>query len=390
MMSIMNAYGFGFLEGNREGVFLYDENGKRYIDCISSASIYNIGRRNQDVIEGLRRGMERTDQGNFPMISEEKSRLAKRLSLFVSEAFECAVFSVMRGESIDFACKLARGYTGRKELISFEGAWLGQTGFALSLSDRKDKHCFEPLIPGVKLIQYGSIEAAEKAISGSTAAVIIEPVQVENGCRAATAEYLRVVRNICTKNKTVLIFDETQSGMGRSGNKFAFQLTGINPDILVMGEALGGGIFPIAATLFTQKLNSFLNKHPMIHLSTFGGSDIGCEVACSVLDVYEKTRPWENAQAIGNLLTGLLQDVFSDANVDCRVEGIGLMTAIHFKDRETAFMMHQAIVDRGVLCLPGMVADNTIVLRPPLIITEADIREIVNVIEEAVQHHLAK
>ncbi|MCP4137393.1 MAG: aspartate aminotransferase family protein [bacterium] len=383
MLEYNKSLGHDFIEEKRDGSRVFDAEGNSYIDCFSSSSVYNLGRRNPDVITGLRDALHETDQGNFPMISIEKGLLAEKLASFVPGKLECTVFSVIRGESIDFACKLARGYTKRKEFVAVSGSWFGQTGFALSLSDREDKDRYGPLIPAITTIPYGDLDAAKNAITRKTAAVFIEPVQAEYLCRYNEA-FLRSLRKFCKKKGALLVCDETQSGMGRTGKKFFYEYSGIEPDMLIIGEALGAGIFPIAAAIFTQKLNRFMNAHPMIHLSTFGGSDLGCRVALRALDVYEKTRPWENAALLGDALEAGLETIQKNSNGTIRsIGGKGLLLSLELENEEKARAFCRAAAENGLLCSPGEAAKNSVVLRPPLTINREDVDDILIIVSKA-------
>ncbi|MCK7477607.1 MAG: aminotransferase class III-fold pyridoxal phosphate-dependent enzyme [Candidatus Moduliflexus flocculans] len=242
--AVLENRGHAIVEDRREGDCIYDLDGKRYIDCISSLSIHNLGRRPAAIVEELRKAIQETDQGNFPMISEEKATLAEKISRFVPAKLECTVFSVIRGESIDFACKLARGSTGRKELLAVDGSWFGQTGFAMSLSDRKDREIYGPLIPNVGQLPFGDIEAARKMITKTTAAVFIEPVQAENNCRQAGREYLQALRKFCTKKGALLILDETQSGMGRTGKNLPSRKAASSPMCWSLARPWAPACFP--------------------------------------------------------------------------------------------------------------------------------------------------
>lgn len=380
----IRSLGLDIIEGKRQGNYIFDSEGRRYIDCNTSSATFNLGRRPPEIIKELKKTMYETDQGNFPMISREKATLGSMLADFVPGDLECSVFSVIRGETMEFACKLARGYTGRKELITVDGSWYGQTGFALSLSDRADKESFAPLIPEINIIPYGDIDAARRSITTRTAAVIIEPIQVENHCRVADKAYLRGLRVICRERGVILIFDETQTGMGRTGKKFAFEYSGVIPDMLNIGEALGAGVFPIAATVFTQELNTFLNAHPLIHLSTFGGSDLGCRVACKVLEVSGRTRPWENALSMGEKLRDGIEAIMKDNKCIGSVSGMGLMLSMDMRTPEMARVFCRKAATHGILTSPGEAARNTVLIRPALTITADDVDRIIEGISAAV------
>ena len=383
-LDCLRETGRDFLEGGREGPYVYDAEGARYIDCIGSAGIYNLGRRQPELIAELRRAMRETDQGNFPLVSAEKAALAKALAGFTPDPLECSVFSVMRGEAMEFACKVARGFTARPELLTVDGGWYGQTGFALSLSQREDKELYGPLVPGVRTMPFGDIEAAKAAVGPKTAAVILEPVQAENHCRRADGAYLKALAALCHARGALLVLDETQTNFGRTGAKFAFERSGVVPDVLILGEALGGGVFPIAATVITQRVNAFMNAHPMIHLSTFGGSDVGCCVAGKALEIYERDKPWLNAAAMGRkLLSGIEELARRDGSPIQGVEGEGLLLSLALGSEECAIGLCRRAAKCGLLVAQGEVAKHMIVLRPSLTISEEQTEEILAALKAA-------
>ena len=380
----LQSLGHDIIEARREGAYVYDTGGKRYIDCLGGLGTYNLGRHQPLLAEELQRALHETDQGNFPMISIEKARLAKELSAFVGHDLECSVFGVMRGETLECAAKVARGYTGRRRLVGIEGGWYGQTGFAMSLSTRPDKHRFGPLIPETGAIPLNDIDAARAAIDADTAAVIIEPMQAENHCRAAQPSYLQTLADICRSTGALLIVDETQTGFGRCGHRFAFEAAGVRPDMLLLGEALGGGMFPIAVTMLTQRVNAFLNDHPMIHLSTFGGSDLGCRVATKALELYARLEPWNNAATMGNRLrTGL--EALVDGTVLLSVAGDGLLLSLELPDENRARALCRAASRQGALLTIGAVATNTVVLRPGLLLTDENVQTALDAVTAALK-----
>ncbi|HPO17066.1 MAG TPA: aspartate aminotransferase family protein [Candidatus Hydrogenedentes bacterium] len=385
-MDRLNALGLGIAEGKREGAYVYDTDGRRYVDGYCSAGTFNLGRRPPELAAELKQALRETDIGNFPMISREKAHLGQALAEFVPGELECSLFGVMRGEAVDAACKVARGFTGRPRLLSLEGGWHGQSGFALSLSQREDASLFGPLIPETGMLPWGDLEAARSKIDGNTAAVILEPIQAENYCREATAEYVRELAELCRTNGALLVFDETQTNFGRTGAKFAFEAMGVSPDILVLGEALGGGVYPITVTLMTQRVNSFLNKHPLIHLSTFGGADVGCRVAQKALELYTRMEPWKNAREKGGLLMKGIADLVMAGGSPIRgAVGKGLLISLDLVTPEAATEFCRKAIVNGLILLPGEVARHTVLLRPSLLITEGETQEILAAITAAAQ-----
>ena len=190
-VDMLKEKGHDFLEEGGAGSFLSDSEGTRYLDCYTSAGTFNLGRRNESIKVSFKKALHETDQGNIVMPSDYKSMLAQRLSEFVPGNLDCVFYGVTRGDSMEAACKLARGFTARPEFVTVDGGYYGEDGFALALSERPGKEQFGGLIPGVKTVPFGDVEAARKAITSRTAAFILEPIQAENHCRMADPDYCR-------------------------------------------------------------------------------------------------------------------------------------------------------------------------------------------------------
>jgi acetylornithine/succinyldiaminopimelate/putrescine aminotransferase len=377
--------GHDFLEADREGSYVFDADGKRYLDCYTSAGIFNLGRKNPVIAARLRKALFETDQGNFVMPSEEKALLARRIAEFVQGNLSCVLYGVTRGESMDAACKLARGYTQRAELITVDGGCYGEAGFALSLSARKGKEQFGALIPDVKVVPFGDAQAAEAAISTRTAAFIMEPIQAENGCREADKAYYSRVRSLCDRFGAKLIFDETQSGFGRTGSRFFFEYVDAEPDILIVGEAITSGIFPMTAMVFTPELKGFFDVHPLIHLCTFGGHDMGCRVAITALDEYDRQSPWISARETGGKVLEGLGRLAGKDNALQEVSGRGLLIALKLASEEIAraFCVHAR--ENGLLADIGKVDGSCILLRPSLLIGKEEASFIIDTVAKVLK-----
>ncbi len=382
-MDLQSSY--TITEAKRSGAHFFDTKGKRYIDCYCGAGVFNLGRHVQELSNTLHEHADKSDQGNFVLISQEKALLASKLVSFVPANLNGVFFSVSRGEAMDFACKLARGFTGRTQLITVDGAYYGETGFSISLSDGDKKKSFGQ-IPDIATIPFGNIQALEERVTTKTAAVITETMQVENACRSASEGFFKIMRKVCNKTGALMVLDETQTGMGRTGKKFAFEHYGVEPDILVIGEALGAGIFPIAATVFTKQVQKFMHAHPLIHLSTFGGHDLGCRVAYAALTLYEKTKPWENAEKVGQkLLEELtaLQKQYSAKILS--VHGKGLVIAVTLRNEKMAQNATAKLLKEGIFAVTGKVAGDAIILRPALTIDENALSGIVKGMQRVIK-----
>ena len=259
-------------------------------------------------------------------------------------------------------------------------------GFALALSERPGKEHFGGLIPGVKTVPFGDVEAARKAITSRTAAFILEPMQAENHCRTADPRYYEQIRTLCDAAGAKLVFDETQTNFGRTGTKFFMDQLGVTPDILIVGEALTSGMFPMTAMIFTPELKQFFDDHPLIHVCTFGGHDLGCVVAMTALDEYERLEPWNNAAELG---VGLLKDLSAlgakHAGKIVSVAGKGLLVSIKLATAELAKKFCALARRAGVLVNTGRVDTTTVVIRPSLLISAEDVGMMVSAINKTVQ-----
>ncbi|MCE5273693.1 MAG: aminotransferase class III-fold pyridoxal phosphate-dependent enzyme, partial [Deltaproteobacteria bacterium] len=198
----------------------------------------------------------------------------------------------------------------------------------------------------------------------------MEPIQAENHCRAADNGYYREVRTLCDLSGVKLIFDETQSGFGRTGRKFFFEHICVVPDILIIGEAVTSGMFPMTAMVFTPELKAFFDEHPLIHLCTFGGHDLGCRVAMASLDEYDHQAPWDNARVLGeNLLQELGKIAKAEGKTLVSVRGHGLLISLKFANRDMAGAFCKAAPDNGLLVNTGRVDASTVLFRPSLLLT---------------------
>jgi len=382
----LKARGLDVIESQSEGIYIVDMNGNSFIDCYSAASTCNLGRNNKTVLDSLKSAVQETDCGNFILVSEEKATLSSNLANFVSGDLSCVLFTVVRGEAMDAACKLARGYTGKTGLLSVDGGWYGHTGFAMGLSERIDNDQYGRLIPDQNIVEFNNIKAAKKAINNNTAAFILEPLQVENGCRLVNKDYLLELKAICEHYGTLLIFDETQTGFGRTGHKFAKDYFGVDPDIMLFGEAITAGLFPMTGMIFTPTVKSFFDKHPLIHLCTFGGHDVGCRVACKALDIYEQIRPWIQTNETGSLLLNHLSEIQRFyPNLIRSVSGMGLVNAITFTKEELAQLFCVTARNNGFIVVQGLVSRESVVFRPPLTITRNELNRLMELISSTMK-----
>lgn len=350
---VLKNAGLDIIEGKREGAAVWDITGEKYIDCITSAGSFNVGRRNPEVIQALKKALDEYDLGSFIVCSKQKADLAKKLAEITPGDLQFVTYGTGGGEANDFAIKLARGFTMKTEVISTIKAYHGHTGFSLAAIGRDEyKKPFYPMVPGFTHVPYNDLNAMTNAVTDDTAAIMIEPVQGEGGIYPATTDYLKGLRALCDKNDIVLIFDEIQTGFGRTGKMFCCEHAGVVPDILTVAKSLGGNLYPISATIYREELNDFVMKYPFTHLSTFGGSDLGCIVGLAAIDYLIKNKVPDHATAMGDRFQkgfdGLLKK-YSDLLIEVR--RMGLMMGLQFTNDSIGPRMSYQLAQNGVIAL---------------------------------------
>ena len=383
----MKAAGIDLIEERRDGACTWDLTGKRFIDCQTGSGIMNVGRHNREIVAALKEALDTYDIGVFLVCSRQKADLARKLAEITPGDLKCTVFGAGGGEAVDAAIKIARGYTMKTEIVYAEKAYHGHTGFALSAIGRAAyKEPFEPLMPGFKQVPFGDAQAVREAMSADTAAVILEPIQGEGGINVPPDDYLPEVRRLCDEHEALLILDEIQTGFARTGRMFACEHWGVVPDILTLAKSLGGGLYPISATVFKEEINDFFIPHPFVHLSTFGGSDLGCIVALAVIDYIEKNGLAEHARLMGERFRAgfdRLTAAYPDLLLEVRQKG--LMMGLQYTNTSIGPRMTKKLADRGVLAIYTGNDPSICRLMPPLVITPAEVDEVLAALEGAMR-----
>lgn len=378
------------IETERESISFIDPvSGKEMIDCFSSAGCFNVGRHNPVILDAIDEALETLDIGNYSLISPQKIKLADRLSQIAPGDLNHVLLASGGGDAVDCAIKFAKAATGRNEIFSTIKAYHGHTGFALSANGKEHyKQYFEPLMPGFRLAPFNDLEAAKEVISEKTAAVIVEPVQGEAGIFPGDETYLRGLRELCDKTGAILIFDEVQSGFGRTGKMFATELSGVIPDILALAKSIGGGVFPNAAVVYgsNPRLHDYIDKNPEFHQSYTGGSDIGCHVSLKVIDFLIENRVPENAEARGLQLKNALEEIRKEnPKIIKEVRGVGMMVGIEYIHEFLGPMMSDALAQNGVFAAYSGNAPQVMRFMMPIIATEADVERVITAIRNSVK-----
>ncbi|MCX6432902.1 MAG: aspartate aminotransferase family protein [Actinobacteria bacterium] len=383
---VMRTAGLDLVEGERSGAWVWDVDGRRFLDCFTSAGSVNVGRRHPKVVAAAKEALDHLDHGNFLLCSAQKARLAERLAELSPGDLTCTTFGTGGGEAIDFSLKLARGATGRPRIVSTVNGYHGHTGFALSAGGREAfREPFEPLIPEFAFVPFGDANALRDAVDERTAAVILEPIQGEGGIVVPPDGYLTVAREACDSVGAKLIFDEIQTGMGRTGRWFASQHEGVVPDVMTVAKSLGGSLAAISATIYTEEMREFLIPHPFIHLSTFGGSDLACAIALATLEVIEEEGLVENAAAMGDrLLGGLTELAVRHPDMIAETRGRGLMTGVKYREDSHGPRMSYQLSQRGVLAIYSGNEPSVMRLMPSLVVGPDEIDLLLTALDESI------
>lgn len=385
---ILKAAGLDLVEDRREGPYVWDLSGKKFIDCMTGAGSFNVGRRNPEIIRALKDALDHLDIGGFLFFSEKKVELAKKLTeISPGQALTCVTYGASGGEINDFAIKLARGSTLRPKIISTEKCYHGHTGFALSGIGRDAyQKPFMPLMPEFEKVPYGDLAAMARAIDDRTAGVILEPVQGEGGIFVPPDEYFPGVRKLCDEKGALLIVDEIQTGWGRTGKMFCLEHFGVIPDIMTVGKSLGGALYPITAALYKEELQDFLFANPFIHLSTFGGADLGCAVGLAVIEYIQKNRLWENAAKMGDRFEKGFKTLLTRfPSILQEYRRKGLMMGLQYTHESLGPRMSLELSKNGVIAVFSGNDPRVMRLMPSLVIQESDVDFVLDALEKSME-----
>lgn len=364
-----------------EGIYLYTPEGKRYTDLISGIGVSVVGHRHPRVIQAIRDQLDRHMHvmvyGEY--IQSAPNLLAEKLTSVLPPNLNCCYFVNSGAEANEGALKLAKRYTGRTEIISCRRSYHGSTHGALSVSGNEmKKNAFRPLLPDVRFIEFNHPEDLQQ-ITPRTACVIMETVQGDAGVRIPSTDYMQTLRKRCHEMGTILILDEIQCGMGRTGKLFAFEHFGITPDIVTVAKGFGGGL-PIGAFISDRKIMETLTHDPMLgHITTFGGNPVCCASALATLTVLQEEKLVEQVEEKGALFERYLQ------HPEIRqLRRIGLLFAMDFASPEKVSAIVNRCKDNGVICYWFLSNPDSLRIAPPLTISEAEIKESCEIILQAI------
>jgi len=365
------------------GMYMYDIDGKAYMDLISGIGVSNIGHCHENVVKAIQKQAETYMHlmvyGEY--IQSPQVKFAERLASVLPDPLKCVYFVNSGAEATEGALKLAKRFTGRTEIISCHNAYHGSTHGALSvMGNEYFKQAYRPLLPGIRFIHFNN-EDDLKDITANTACVIIETVQGEAGVRVPSLQYLQKLRERCNETGTLLILDEIQTGFGRTGTLFAFEQYGIVPDILLLAKGMAGGM-PLGAFIASKDMMSVLADNPVLgHITTFGGNPVCCAAGLATLETILDQSLMEGVDRKEKLFRRLLvHPAISD------VRGTGLLLAVELSD----YTFNKQVIDRcighGIITDWFLHCDNAMRIAPPLIITDDEIEKACGIIIESINY----
>ncbi len=379
-------YKMDFVMGKREGPWLYDIEGqKRLFNLHCNGGVFNLGHRNSELIEVLKSGLDELDIGNHHLLSKERAELAQSLANLMPGDLDYTVFGVSGGEAIDLAIKVARAYTGKSKIISAQGGYHGHTGLAMAAGDLKYRDIFGPQSPGFKQVPFGNIKALGRAIDRKTAAVILETVPATLGMVIPSIEYMQAVRELCDSKQVLLILDEVQTGLGRTGKMWAFEHYDIVPDIVVLGKGLSGGIYPISATVMRKPIEAVFHKDPFIHISTFGGAELGCRVAKRVLEISSEPGFLAHVNELSGLFDEGVEEIAKRHTKFLKgLRRLGLMMGLEMKDKWSGPILTKTAYDHDLLIVYANNDPSVGQFLPPLNMETGEVGWVLEQLEKSV------
>lgn len=359
------------------GAVLYDAKGKEYIDCMGAYGVSIVGHCHPRVVEAIKEQSERLLSCHGSFYNDKRAELLEKLTEIAPKGLGKVFLSNSGAEAVECAMKAAAKHTEKKEFIAMVRGYHGKTLGALSATwNPKYRKAFQDLlISSFKFVPFGKLDRVGEAVSDQTAAIIVEPIQGESGVRVAPDGFLKGLREICDENGIVLIFDEVQTGFGRTGRMWASEHWGVTPDIMCVAKAMAAGI-PIGATIARDDIMDSLGVGE--HSSTFGGNPIACAAARATIDVLLEENLVERAHELGEFFKGLLLKIQHDLRIVREIRGLGLMIGL-----ESRFDVHNVLMkalERGIILLYS--GRNVLRFLPPLVIERSQLMTVAEVLEQ--------
>ncbi len=365
--------GFLFVEGGAEGPYFFDSEGNKYLDMWCMGGNFSLGRRNPAIMAVAEEALREEEFGSLFFFSEAKGMLAEKLAECTPGRLETTHPAVTGAEAIDLSIKLARGCSGRSEILYADHSYHGCTGFALSMMAAGDMRDFaEPLVPDFKQVVYGDAADLASKISDKTAAIVLEAVRSDADANIPPHGYFAEVRKLCDEHGAKLIIDEVVCGMGRLGTLWGCQYHGVEPDMLVTAKGFCGGVYPMSAVVTRPECLDFFGESPYRTISSFGWSNIGARISRAALEETEKLLP--RLPAIGDTIEEGVDTLAARySSVIHGTRRAGMMFGMDFADEAAGMTFMAMMLAHGVLTVASSQRLDIVKLYPPLILEQAEI-----------------
>jgi putrescine aminotransferase len=383
----LQMLGVDLVVGRREGYHLWDVDGREYLDLHINGGVFNLGHCNPELVAVLVESLQTLDIGNHHFPSVERALLAEQL-VGLTPGAHYAVFASGGGEAVDLALKSARRATGRRRVVSVTGAYHGHTGLSLAAGDERAAESFlSEGSPGEFIrVPFDDLEALERELAaGDIAAVVLETLPATVGFPIPAPDYLPGVRTLCDAAGSLYIADEVQTGLGRTGSLWAVERAEVVPDVLVCGKGLSGGLYPIAATLLSERAGHWLEEDGWAHVSTFGGAEVGCRVGRAVLDVTTRATTRDRVEClIARFTVGLKKLALRHPDRLLEVRQTGLVIGLRFGHPQGGMLMTKALYDIGLWAMFAGFDPATLQLKPGLLMDDATADEVLVRLDQAI------
>lgn len=372
-VKMLEAFGIRLVIGRREGYHLWDVDGHQLMDFHLNGGTFSLGHRNPEVVATLVDACGELDIGNHHFPSRARGELAEKLAADAPGDLHYTVYAAGGSEANDIAIKSARRATGRRRIVAVEAGYHGRTGLSGAAGDSKSARFFLSDYPEEFVrVPFNDLDAMETALrDGDVAAVLMETVPATYGFPLPADGYLPGVKRLCEQYGTLYVADEVQTGLGRSGHLWAIEHFGVEPDILVTGKGLSGGMYPIAAALLSRPVGKWLSEDGWAHVSTFGGAELGCVVAGKVLEITTRPETTESVRRVATRIGDGLRAIRERNPFLAEVRQLGVILGLRFDHPQGAMLMMRQLYDRGVWAFFAGFDYSVLQLKPGLFIDDA-------------------
>jgi len=360
------------------GSTLWDINGREYVDCMGAYGVCVVGHSHPKVVDAIQKQAANLIACHSSLYNDARSTFLKKIVEVTPKELNKAFLANSGTETVEAAIKLARKHTGKTEIIAFMGGYHGKTFGSLSATwNKRYRTPFEPLVPGFKHVPYGRPERVKSAVTDETAAILVEPIQGEGGIKVPPSDFLSELREICDAKGALLICDEVQTGLGRTGRFFASEHFNIVPDVMCLAKAVGGGV-PIGVMVAKDEVMASFKLGN--HSSTFGGNPLTCAAASAAVDIVVEERLHERAAHLGKYFMAKLNELQEKYRLVREVRGMGLMIGMEF--RFDVYNLILGALKQGVLVLDA--GRNVLRFLPPLVISKEELDRVVEVLDSVI------